>query len=164
MNFSHYPTNVTEVVAVEPEPSLRARAHKAASTARVPVQVVDSDAERIPLSGASVDAAVASLVLCSVPDQAAALAEIHRVLRPKGELRFYEHVRASDPSWARRQRVAEPLWSFFGGGCHLTRDTLAAIDQAGFMVDRCEHFLFQPCLAARLSAPTILGSAHRTQS
>jgi ubiquinone/menaquinone biosynthesis C-methylase UbiE len=162
VNFPHYPTSVSEVIAIEPEPFLRARAQEAAVRALVPVSVVDGDADHLPLEDASVDAVVSSLVLCSVPDQQSALAEMRRVLRSDGELRFYEHVRASDPRWARRQRLAQPVWSCLGGGCHLTRDTLAAIERAGFVVDKCEHFLFQPCLTAKLSAPTILGSAHRT--
>ena len=89
-NFAHYPAGVTEVVAVEPEPTLRGLAEKAARAAAVRVSVLDGTAEALP--GDGYDAAVTSLVLCSVPDQATALAEIRRVLRPGGELRFYEHV------------------------------------------------------------------------
>jgi ubiquinone/menaquinone biosynthesis C-methylase UbiE len=162
VNFPHYPPSATKVIAVEPEPILRARAQQASVSAPISVSVIDGDADHLALEDASVDAVASSLVLCSVPDQQSALAEMRRVLRPDGELRFYEHVRASDSRWARRQRLAQPIWSHLAGGCHLTRNTLAAIEQAGFTVDRCEHFLFQPCLTAKLSAPTILGNAHRT--
>ncbi|MEA2467958.1 MAG: hypothetical protein QOJ57_2084, partial [Thermoleophilaceae bacterium] len=97
LNFAQYPESVTEVVAVEPEPYLRSRADEAAAAAAVPVTVVEGTADRLPAADASFDAAVASLVLCSVPDQARALAELRRVLRPGGELRFYEHVIADTP-------------------------------------------------------------------
>jgi hypothetical protein len=67
------------------------------------------------------------------------------VLRPGGELRFYEHVAARHPSWALRQRHVDPLWTHLAGGCHLTRDTEAAIAAAGFVIERSERFIFQPC-------------------
>ena len=164
LNFSHYPDTVTEVMAVEPESYLRARAELAAQNASVRVAVVNGDAEHLPLGDASVDAAVTSLVLCSVTDPTAALKEIRRVLRQGGELRFYEHVRANEAGLARLQRFADPIWSRFAGGCRLTRNTLAAIQAAGFIVDECDQFRFQPCLAAKLAAPHILGRAHKPMS
>lgn len=161
MNFSHYPPTVTEVVAVEPEPYLRASAAEAASRAPVPVTVVDGTSDATGLPDVSVDAGVVSLVLCSVPDQASALAELRRVIRPGGELRFYEHVAADDPRWARLQQRSDRIWSFFAGGCHITRRTEQAITEAGFDIETCERFLFQPCCIARLAAPHILGRARR---
>lgn len=163
LNFSHYPETVTEVIAVEPEPYLRVRAKEAARNAPVKVSVIDGDAEHLPLHDGSVDAAVTSLVLCSVGDPSAALSEIRRVLQPRGELRFYEHVRASDARLARLQRLVDPIWTRFAGGCRLTRNTLEAVKAAGFIVDECEQFLFQPCLAAKLAAPHILGRAHKSR-
>src|SRR4051812_30752916 len=82
LNFAHYPPEVTEVVAVEPEPTLRTAAEEAARDAPVPVRVVDGLADRLPVGDGEFDAAVASLVLCSVPDQADALVELRRVIRP----------------------------------------------------------------------------------
>jgi len=161
LNFSYYPETVAEVIAVEPESYLRARAELAARNAPILVRVVDGDAEHLPFEDGSIDAAVTSLVLCSVADQAAALHEIHRVLRPGGELRFYEHVLASDARLARVQRLADPIWKRFAGGCRLTRNTHAGIEAAGFIFDEYEQFLFQPCLAAKLAAPHILGRAHK---
>lgn len=161
LNFSHYPDTVTEVIAVEPEPYLRAQAQLAAQNAPVKVTVVDGDAERLPIGDASVDAAVTSLVLCSVGDPTAALTEIRRVLRPGGELRFYEHVLADNARMARLQRLVDPIWSRFAGGCRLNRNTLAAVQAAGLIVDECEQFLFEPCLLAKLAAPHILGRAHK---
>ena len=161
LNFAHYPPTVSEVVAVEPEPYLRARAAEAATRASVPVRVVDGTATRIPLDDASVDAGVASLVLCSVADQPAALAELRRVIKPDGELRYYEHVVARDESRARWQRRIDPLWTRVGGGCHLTRDTEQAIGDAGFVIEDHDRFLFQPCWMARFTAEHILGHARR---
>ena len=162
LNFSHYPPEVTEVVAVEPEPYLRDRAVEAAARSTAAVTILDGTAESLPVGDASCDAAVCSLVLCSVPDQAAALAELRRVLRPGGELRFYEHVAdRDDPRWARRQRSVDPLWTRLAGGCHLTRDTEQAIAAAGFEVTDVDHFRFEPARAAKLVAPHILGRAVR---
>jgi ubiquinone/menaquinone biosynthesis C-methylase UbiE len=159
-NFEHYPQTVTEVVAVEPEPYLRQKAEGAAKTAPISVRVVDGVADALPLGDASVDAGVASLVLCSVPDQASALAELHRVIKPGGELRFYEHVIANRRGSRRVQRFLDAtLYPHVAGGCHLTRDTRAAIEGAGFMVQRSRRFPFPP---GRFGLPHILGSARRT--
>ena len=108
----------------------------------------------------SVDAAVASLVLCSVPDQDRALAELRRVLRPGGELRFYEHVVAlSQPKRLLLQAAdRSTLWPRIAGGCHPARDTGAAIARAGFDIQRSERFNFR---SARFepAIPHILGIA-----
>ncbi len=135
-NFAHYPTTVEQVVAVEPEPYLRGRARVAAASAKVPTEVIDGVADRLPAGDRSFDAAVACLVLCTVPDQASALAELRRVLRPGGELRFYEHVRSHRPALALSQRAVDRVfWPRAFGGCHTARDTPAAIAAAGFEVE-----------------------------
>ncbi|HEV2062299.1 MAG TPA: methyltransferase domain-containing protein, partial [Solirubrobacteraceae bacterium] len=122
LNFPHYPPEVEEVVAVEPEPFLRERAVAAAAEAPVSVRVLDGVADRLALDDAAMDAAVVSLVLCSVPDQLDALAEVRRVLRPGGKLRFYEHVRSERAGFARAQRAADLVWPRIAGGCHTHRD------------------------------------------
>jgi len=128
---------VTEVVAVEPEPYLRERASAAGAEAAVRVTVVDGLAEALPFGDGSFDAAVACLMLCSVPDQAAALTELHRVVRPGGELRFYEHVRASSRRGQQVQELVDrTFWPHLFGGCHTARDTVAAIEAAGFAIER----------------------------
>ena len=99
LNFRHYPSTVAEVVAVEPEPYLRELAVAAAERAPVPVRVVAGTADRLSAAESEFDGGVASLVLCSVPDQAVALTELRRAIRPGGELRFFEHVRADTPRW-----------------------------------------------------------------
>lgn len=161
LNFPHYPESVSEVVAVEPEPFLRERAREAAATAPVKVVVVDGTAEALPAADGSFDAGVVSLVLCSVFDQAQALAELRRVIRPGGELRFYEHVRAQHPLAARGQRAFDLVWPLIGGGCHASRDTLAAIKNGGFEIESCEWFLFKPFPFALPTAPHIRGVARR---
>lgn len=162
-NFGHYPPAVTEVVAVEPEPRLRALAAAAASAAPAPVRVVDGDAGALPAEGGAFDAAVASLVLCSVPDPTRALAEVRRVLRPGGRLLFWEHVRGDGAALMRAQRVLDAtVWPFLAGGCHTGRDTVAAIEAAGFTVERLERFDF-PELRVNLNPirTQVLGAAVR---
>jgi len=159
--FSHYPATVNEVVAVEPEPHLRRLAERAALDAAVPVRVVDGTAEELPADDGSFDAAVVSLVLCSVVDQRRALAEISRVLRPGGSLRFYEHVRSKTPRQARLQDRVDWIWPLLGGGCHANRDTEAAIVASGFRVERCRRFDFQPSAISLPVSPQMIGEAIR---
>lgn len=161
-NVAHYPAGVVEVLAVEPEPHLRELAVRAAGSAPVPVVVVDGTAERIPAGDGAFDAAVVSLVLCSVPDQAVALAEVRRVLRPGGRLHFWEHVRAEEPGLARVQAVLDrTVWPTLGGGCHTSRDTAAAITAAGFTLEHVERFRFPVTRVPSPAAPQILGTALR---
>lgn len=142
LNFSHYPDTVTEVLAVEPDDVLREHAETAAAHAPVPIQVVPGHADALPTAEACFDAAVVSLVLCSVPDPVGALDQLRRVVRPGGELRFYEHVR-SDRRWiARAEDLIQPLWSRTCGGCHPNRNTLEAIAAAGFEVSQVEQVRF----------------------
>ena len=161
LSFPLYPPEVAEVIAIEPEPTLRADAESAAEQANVPIRDLAGVADEVPLADASVDAAVASLVLCSVPDQQRALAEVRRVLRPGGELRFYEHVvPRCQPKRLLLQAIDRSgLWPAIAGGCHPARDTTEAIMQAGFDIEEIERFgfavqRFEPQI------PHILGRAH----
>ncbi len=162
LNFPHYPRAVTEVIAIEPEPTLRAQAVVAAANAPVPVRVLGGVADDVPLEDESVDAAVASLVLCSVPDQDRALAELRRVVRPGGELRFYEHVIPNcQPRRLLLQTVDHSgLWPRIAGGCHPARDTGAAIERAGFQIQTSDRIMFA---GSRLepSIPYVIGIARR---
>ena len=162
LNFDHYPREVTGVLAVEPEPYLRSKSQEAAAQAGVDVEVVAGTADDLPAESETLDAAVFSLVLCSVPDQQRALAEARRVLKPGGELRFYEHVRAASEGLARLQvRLDRWIWPRVSGGCHVSRDTGAAIEAAGFVIERRRDFDFKPCFLAGHAAPHIIGRARR---
>ena len=156
LTFPFYPPPVTEVVAVEPEAHLRAQATDAAAQAPVPITVVDGFAEHVPAPDASFDAAVSCIVLCTVSDQARALAELRRVLRPGGELRYYEHVLSRTLPIALTQRIADRLgWPVIGGGCHTARDTSAAIAAAGFAIEHERRMWVGPKWALLLGTHVI---------
>jgi SAM-dependent methyltransferase len=159
INFAHYPDAVEEVVAIEPEPYLRAKAEHAADEAHARVTVRDGVAAPLELDTASFDFAVACLVLCTVPDAASALAELRRVLKPGGELRFLEHVRAEPSRKARVQQWLDRsgVWPRVGGGCHCARDTVAAIGAAGFEVEHVDHLTLGPSWF--VTNPNVRGSA-----
>jgi SAM-dependent methyltransferase len=159
-NFAYYPGAVTELVSVEPEPSLRAMAIEAAQASGRPITVVDAVADRLPFEDGHFDAAVAVLVLCSVPDQGAALSELYRVIRPGGELRFYEHVIGTSRRLSGVQRALAPGLAKVFGGCRADRDTGAAIEAAGFRLERYRRFLRRTVMDAP-AAPRILGVARR---
>ncbi len=159
-NFRLYPDTVTELVAVEPEDYLRRKAEEAAARmGRPQIRVIDALADRLPFEDSSFDAAVVAQVLCSVPDQAKALAELRRVLKPGGQLRFYEHVLARQPRYARFQRLAGKVTPHLAGGCHPDRDTGHAIEEAGFEIQRCRSFTFRQSPLDLPVAPRILGAA-----
>ena len=161
-NFARYPAAVTSVTAVEPEPHLRALATRAAAVAPVPVTVVPGTAEALPLPDASCDAAVLCLVMCSLPDRPAALAEIVRVLRPGGVLGFLEHTRADTPVLRTVQRVADAtVWPLLTGGCHTSTDPVGDIEAAGLEVTALRRLRFPDTRISLPPTPHVLGSARR---
>jgi ubiquinone/menaquinone biosynthesis C-methylase UbiE len=161
LNFAHYPAQLDELIAVEPEPTLRAKAAESAARAPVPVRVVGAVAGALPVPDGSQDVVVVSGLLCSVADPVAALTEFRRVLKPGGELRFYEHVRAKQPGRARFQDLADHVWPRLMGGCHVNRETLRAVDVAGFEVERVRELVFPPGARVSVVATRILGVARK---
>jgi ubiquinone/menaquinone biosynthesis C-methylase UbiE len=154
-NLAHY-RYVDRVVVAEPDPFMRRRLDQKVSDARVPVEVSSARAEELPFPDGSFDTVVSTLVLCTVPDQEAALDEVRRVLCPGGRLLFIEHVRAAG-SAARWQDRLGPLWGRLFGSCHLDRDTIATIEEAGFEIETFESF--HPPIAFSRLTPHVQGSA-----
>lgn len=133
----------SDVVALEPDPAMRRRLAERVADCPVPVTVGGSGAGVLPAGDGSVDAVVFTLVLCTVPDPVAALAEAHRVLRPGGRLVAIEHVVGHGRPAVWRRRLA-PVWEKVAAGCRLDRDTEAAVAGAGFTLDTAERFSTTP--------------------
>lgn len=156
-NLDLYPETVEELVLVEPDPHMVRRLQSKLSEAEKRVELVAAAAERLPFEDSSFDTAVFTLVLCTVPDPAGALAETARVLRPGGRMLFIEHVRSEDPVLARWQDRFEKPWRFLGDGCHCNRDTVAALEASALSLDRVEHGYLPK--APRILKPLTRGSA-----
>ena len=136
VNLQHYPRSIDELVCTEPEEPMARRLRRKAAAAGLAARVVGAPAESLPFDDDSFDTAVATLVLCTVSDPAAALREIDRVLRPGGRLIFIEHVRAQEEGLAKWQDRLHPLWVRFGHGCHCNRPTLDTIEASPLSVER----------------------------
>lgn len=138
-NAELFPDAVTELVLAEPDSHMLKKLRSKVGEGDAGVSIVEAPAERLPFEDSSFDTAVFTLVLCTVPDPAAALAEAARVLKPGGRLLFVEHVQAADPGLARWQDRLERPWRFIGDGCHCNRDTVANIEASPLTVERVEH-------------------------
>lgn len=156
LNLAHYPDAVEELLLTEPFPpmakQLRARVGAKAT-------VIEAPADALPIPDASIDTAVATLVLCTVDDVPATLAEVDRVLKPGGRLLFVEHVRSSDPGIARWQDRLRAPWQFVGHGCRCNRDTLGAIAASPLEVDSVEHGRLPK--SPQIVRPLVAGSARK---
>jgi len=138
LNFPYYTGNVTRLYGLEPSALLRAEAADAAREASFPVELLAAGAERIPLESGSVDTVVSTWTLCSIPDLPAALAEARRVLRPGGQLLFFEHGRAPDTAVSRWQDRLAPVFRGLAG-CNPNRQIDADIIAAGFRMLELER-------------------------
>lgn len=156
LNLEHYAPDV-DLVLTEPEPPMARRLRERVERERPGARVVEAAAERLPLADASADTVVATLVLCTVGDVAATLAEIRRVLRPDGRLLFLEHVAAEPGTRLRgwQDRLERP-WRAVAHGCHPNRDTEAALRSAGFTFDQLHHGQLEEGL---LAEPLVWGVA-----
>jgi ubiquinone/menaquinone biosynthesis C-methylase UbiE len=158
LNFGHYPEEVTELVLTEPfEPMARRLRERAESGGGRPVNVIEAPADRLPLDDASADTVVCTLVLCTVDDVPATLAEVARVLKPGGRLLFAEHVRSAEPGVARWQDRLETPWRLLGHGCRCNRDTVASIERSPLRIESVE--LGQLPKSPPIVRPLAVGSA-----
>lgn len=165
VNVELYPSTVDHVTFTEPDPGMRRQLEAKLGRARSGDRfgpdgsdVRSDSADALTLVDDSVDIVVATLVLCTVPDPSAALAEASRVLVPGGRLVFMEHVAADHrPDRLRWQRRIDPVWKRVAGGCRLTRDTRSTIEDAGFTMERCERDSARK--ASALVRTTIRGTA-----
>ena len=132
LNLPHYPPGVTHITAVEPNPGMRTMAERQIAASRIPVEYRQQDGQRLSAPDASFDSAVSTWTLCSIPDVAQALREVHRVLKPDGEFFFIEHGLSPDADVRRWQRRLTPLQRKLAAGCHLDRDIRGLIAAAGF--------------------------------
>jgi ubiquinone/menaquinone biosynthesis C-methylase UbiE len=138
-NLEHYPAELDRLVLAEPEGHMAARLRARVAALGRPAEVVPAGAEALPFADDAFDTVVVTMVLCTVADPAAALAEIRRVLRPGGRVLFMEHVRSTDPRTARLQDRLRPLHSALARGCQLNRDALGSIEASGLRVEAVER-------------------------
>jgi ubiquinone/menaquinone biosynthesis C-methylase UbiE len=156
-NIGLFPPAVTELLFAEPDPHMVKRLR--AKLSGVEGEVLQAPAERLPLEDSSIDTVAFTLVLCTVPNPTAALAEAARILRPGGKLLFLEHVRSEDAGLARWQDRLEKPWRFLADGCHCNRDTVATIETSAFAIEKVEKGSLPK--APPLVRPLVGGSATR---
>ena len=155
LNFAHYPPDV-RLLGSDLDPVMLARAVDRARDAKADASIVIADAMKLPVPDATADAVVMGGVLCCVTNPAAALAEVRRVLKPGGRMRFLEHVRGEPGSVrARFQDAVNPAWKRISGGCNANRDSVAAIRAADFEVS----YLFTFDLGLPHTRPHVVGEA-----
>jgi ubiquinone/menaquinone biosynthesis C-methylase UbiE len=139
LNLRHYPDAVGELVLTEPFPPMAEKLRAKLAQSNREAELVEAPAESLPVEDDGFETVVSTLVLCTVDDQRAALAEVARVLRPGGRLLFFEHVRAETPGLARAQDILHGPWYAIGHGCHCNRDTVAAIEDSALSLERLER-------------------------
>jgi ubiquinone/menaquinone biosynthesis C-methylase UbiE len=158
-NLEYYGDGVRTLTIVEPEKPMLRRLQRQIEQSAPHVKALRAPAEDLPFNDASFDVAVSTLVLCTVDDVPRALRELHRVLRPGGQLLFIEHVRSDDSALARTQDRMLPINVRIGHGCHPNRRTLDSIRDAGFEVSSLEHDTLKH--TPKFISPLIVGVATR---
>jgi ubiquinone/menaquinone biosynthesis C-methylase UbiE len=138
LNLERWP-EVDELVLSEPDPHMASQLRRKLASVGRRAEIVEAPAERLPFPDAHFETVALTYVLCSVPEPAAALREIDRVLKPGGRMLFLEHVRSPDPKLARWQDRLHGPWYLFANGCHCNRDTLAEIEASPLEVERSER-------------------------
>lgn len=142
LNVPHYPPSVARVVAVDPSLTGRKLAAGRLAASPVPVEFAGLDGQRLPLEDQSVDHALITWTLCTIPDPARSLSEVHRALKPGGRLHFVEHGLSPNPRVERWQHRLTPLWRHVAGGCHLDRPIDGLLRDAGFDIARLDRYRF----------------------
>ena len=161
-NFPHYTDLAEHVTAVEPDPYMFRRAQRHAADIERPITLQQAPAEELPFADATFDTVVSTLVLCSVSDPEKAISEVVRVLKPGGQLRFYEHIRSSNPIASRFQDIALPVWRWFAAGCHCNRDTVTTIRESGLEIAELKYSTpIPPVPPFVLARPHVKGIAVR---
>ena len=140
LNIPYYPAGLKRVRAVDPAAAGRQLAAPRAAACAVPINYVGSDAQELPVGDASVDSALSTWTLCTIPDAVQAMAEIHRVLRPGGAFCFVEHGLAPDGKVARLQQLLTPFQRRAFGGCHLDRRIDQLVTAAGLELTRLDTY------------------------
>ncbi|MEZ5895255.1 MAG: class I SAM-dependent methyltransferase [Parvularculaceae bacterium] len=140
LNLPYYDAGkVTKLYALEPSAAMRKRAAGRLAQSPLPVELLDLPGEEIPLADQSVDCILVTYTMCTIPDVAAALGEMRRVMRPGAQMYFCEHGRAPDPAVVKWQNRLNGVWGRLGGGCNLNRDIPAILAAAGFALDGVEE-------------------------
>ncbi len=139
LNVELYPSEVSEVLAVEPAAVARKLSHKRVADSSVPVSHIGLDGQSIPLDDDSCDSALSTFTLCTIPDVQQALSEVRRVLRPGAKFHFLEHGLSPEPGVAAWQRRLEPMQRRLADGCHLTREPAPLVRDAGFEIEQVEE-------------------------
>jgi ubiquinone/menaquinone biosynthesis C-methylase UbiE len=143
LNVAYLPDAVTGVWAVEPSGTATKLATKRIAASPTPVHVVGVDGARLDFPDQRFDAALSTMTLCTIPDVRAALQELRRVLKPGASFHFAEHGRAPDANVARAQDRFNAMQMRFAGGCHLNRDIVALITDAGFEIEQVRVFFLK---------------------
>lgn len=147
LNLPYYdPAKVTRVIGIDPGREMASLGRRRFANAPVPVEMIASPAECIPLPDASADTVVMTYCACSIPDVMAAMREMRRVLKPGGRLLFCEHGRSHDCHVARTQDRMNELWRRVACGCNLNRDIASLLDAAGFRIRHLENFYALPAI------------------
>ena len=143
LNLPYYDsTGVSRLIGIDPDPAMIGIARKRLTDFPMPIELIEGYAEELPLVNGSVDTAVVTYALCTIPDPARALREIRRILKPGGRLLFIEHERSTEPWRSRWQGRLNGLWGRLAGGCHLNRAPQQLIEEAGFVIGAREQERF----------------------